>query len=76
MFGYGYSDYKNSVIADNLLRATLRYVEKPECVRVFGNRIVSDKTFCAQGISDNVSVCNGDQGGPVIDLLLENVVRQ
>ncbi|NP_001298176.1 brachyurin precursor [Stomoxys calcitrans] len=65
--GFGITSDEYMEPSPNLLWAQVEIITNEECSDVFESGLVIDSTMCGKGYGvANMSICNGDSGGPLI----------
>lgn len=65
--GFGVMNDVYMDASENLLWAQIQIIENSDCSKVYEPGLVISSTICGQGYEiANMSICNGDSGGPLI----------
>lgn len=78
IFGYGVTD-NNGALPTILQRGSLSLIDLLTCRDTFGLSVANDNVFCGQAAfpSDGFTrICSGDQGGPVVNAMTNELVIQ
>lgn len=73
VYGFGWTHYEGEV-ASIIQRLFMQVTDRATCVASFGSQIANQEVICATSMTENGAICNGDQGGPVLEFPLGNVV--
>ncbi|KAK7865648.1 hypothetical protein R5R35_006905 [Gryllus longicercus] len=65
--GWGKTSDASNAVSPQLNYVDLTIISNSVCAQTFGSLIIRSSNICTQGVGER-GVCNGDSGGPLIDL--------